>query len=259
MKRLLNVLKRKKVIVSMAALLCLLCFLPGIDIEASNEWNPYCGFCFANEKVLSWSYYNPKKVSNKRTMVSVHAFENYKYSMGDKGWSLKKARIISSENAVVKASIVDIIEGVKADLELKKPGTAKLTFIGEFKKGKKTKTYRQTVTVKSVSYENPIKSLKINGREYSSRYKYFCSTTGFGTKESRTFSVKLKKNQKKASVRFALNKNWKVEKATVNSVKTTKKSMTVKNNSGIELVLKNTKTGITETVQFAIGNYEWDY
>lgn len=121
---------------------------------------------------------------------------------------------------------------------IKKAGTATISFDLVVNK----KTYRYSVKIKTVKYENPFKSFKIGSQNYISKFN---KTDWVGTDKGWQSFLK----PVSGKLKISLKKNWKITEMYRMPMFNYDKKTTVKNNKKVNLksevldiCLKNTKT-----------------
>lgn len=145
-------------------------------------------------------------VNKKGTQCSIYSGELKKLPHGE---NMTVLSFKSSNEKVIKAWTEkdDYDDWVYPMLNLKKPGTAKLTLTYE----SDAKKYNYTVKVKVIKYQNPFKTFKIGNKNYASAFNKVNSwgvaskmpklkngTYKFKLKPNKNFSVKTAKLQQTA-------------------------------------------------------------
>lgn len=155
----------------------------------------------------------------------------------------KSVKVTSSNKSVVKTYKYKK-SGGGIFIELKKPGTSKLTI--KCKKNGKTKKYK--CKVKVVKYKNPVKSLKIAGLEIGKKFNKKAVYSG-DMGDERTGVIKVVpakgwKVKKIVETTFKSNSSKFVEKTIVNN----KTKISLEYNKDYTVVMYNKSRNQTETL-----------
>ena len=147
----------------------------------------------------------------------------------------KVTGLASSDPRVV--SVRAARTGYGFDVELRKPGKAKVTYM--------LGGARRAVALKVVKYSNPVKSFKVGAKDYAGKFK-----------KARSCRLPAKKANL-GKLRVVAAKGWKLKKlysgfSERNSLKT-RNGAELGGSLNVRAVLKNSKTGLVETLEFRNG------
>lgn len=166
------------------------------------------------------------------------------YQIGDNK-NIKVSGLKSSNKAVVTVS--QSKEGGNAIViwfEPKKAGTSKISFSA--KTG--GKTYKYKTTIKVIPYSKPVSSLKLAGKDYTSKITKTNSAFGLSKKTTGALSVKPAGGWKFESISTYNPKNG----GSYKEYKKIPSKITVSKNCQLQVNMRNTKYDFTQSIIFFV-------
>ena len=224
-------MKRKLHVAIVVSTLILCMFLTSIGVAAKPS-------VYNNGKIDSEFFCYPKKANN-----------NVDYFIFEKMTSNSRVKNLKSSNSKIATAKWSSSLPQAINITVKKKGTAKIT--GTLYEGsKKIKNF--SINLKVYKYQNPVKSIEINGKNYASKFK-----------NDSFYSLKMP-SSKKAKIKITPKSGWKLKgiwhsymsSDSSTSPKQYKNGKTIKLKGSsanfIDSSLMNIKTGEYETLSFII-------